>query len=363
MASDFGFHASESSFFYFVSYNTEDVDRVAEICQLLNAKGLPIWYDNGLPRDSFGESVIAEKIDKAQESIFFITRGIFEKARSRNRNEVFPFKEYDLAKRYKKKALIVILDEISDKDDVPYSLMAWWQEIDPKVRQGILAVNMSAAVIADAICKELGYDPSKVFSINDDIRFPTFNSCTDHPQFGDETQFVRIRKHGESEWLRSIGVSANKQYHIDVFFRNDANPQYNTSDYDHCGVAFRTAMYVDFPEYVNSKGGSIFVKIKADNMTKDVSDSVAIIVEGKDALRIRYVPGSAIIYNGWKANEQVLPSSLFSFRRGALLGMNELNGVIPGGDRYTGHVQFVLETKDTSSSSWPSEKASISADT
>ena len=114
MSTDFGFNAINEPPYFFVSYNTEDFERVAEICRLLNEKGLPIWYDEGIPHDSYWESVIVDKIFKCTEVIFFITKGIFEKGKTRNLDELFTYIEYDYAMEYKKKKLVVLLDEISD---------------------------------------------------------------------------------------------------------------------------------------------------------------------------------------------------------------------------------------------------------
>ena len=81
MACNFGFDADSTPGYYFVSYNTEDADRVKSICSHLNQAGLKIWYDGGIPHDSNWEGILAEKIDHCEEAVFFITKGIFEKAK------------------------------------------------------------------------------------------------------------------------------------------------------------------------------------------------------------------------------------------------------------------------------------------
>lgn len=155
MSTDFGFRATEEQDYYFISYNTEDADRVGEICRLLNEAGLPIWYDEGIPIDSYWESILAERIDHCKEAIFFITKGIFKKAQyKKTKNDIFTYREYDLARRYKKKILIVLLDEIEDSI-VPHSLMTWWQEIDPGVRQGVIAYNHNPDMTRDIILNAL----------------------------------------------------------------------------------------------------------------------------------------------------------------------------------------------------------------
>ena len=154
MSTDFGFKASESDY-YFVSYNTEDSERVGAVCRLLNQQGLNIWYDEGIPHDYFWESVLAEKISNCKEVILFITKGIFEKGHSRELNEIYTYKEYDLARIYKKTILFVWLDDISPQKDVPYSLISWWQEINPSKRQGLISINETSEKTAKKILAEM----------------------------------------------------------------------------------------------------------------------------------------------------------------------------------------------------------------
>ena len=48
MAHYFGFEPVEQPGSYFISYNSEDADRVAPIAKELHDRGVPVWYDRGL---------------------------------------------------------------------------------------------------------------------------------------------------------------------------------------------------------------------------------------------------------------------------------------------------------------------------
>ena len=355
MASDFGFKASTGNDYYFVSYNTEDTDRVSAICNQLHKEGLELWYDEGIPQDSYWESVIAEKIDNSKETIFFITKGIFEKGRKRQLHEIYTYKEYDLAKRYKKKTLIVTLDELDDKEDIPYLLMPWWQEIDPNVKQGIISVGESPQATARKIMKALGWKKDR-YSIYDEIDYPMFNSLNDHPTIGEERRFVHVRQAGETSWKRVIDVIPGRQYEVEIRYRNDASEKYNSSKYDCKGVARGTAVSVDLPVHA-SIDYPLAVRIFAENARSECSDAILLRSSDGSQPSINYVNKSAVIHNSGMANGSVLPTSLFSFK-GALIGTDALNGVVPGGDRDSGYIRFAFtaEKRDSEKKSGQERK-------
>ena len=52
MAGYLGFDATDSKPYIFISYNTEDQDRISRITKALRAYNVNIWYDNGIHRIS-----------------------------------------------------------------------------------------------------------------------------------------------------------------------------------------------------------------------------------------------------------------------------------------------------------------------
>lgn len=179
----------------------------------------------------------------------------------------------------------------------------------------------------------------------DDIEFPIFNSIVDHPEFGDERQFVKIRKHGDKQWKREVVLQDGAQYEVEIFFRNDALPKYNGKEYDRCGVAFRSCMAVYFPNEVTKKG-IISARIFAENSMGVPTDEVTVSVQGNTYIKLAYIAGSAVITNKWKANGSILSTNMFDYQKGTPIGLNELNGIIPGGDEFSGSIRFVLQASD-----------------
>ena len=177
---------------------------------------------------------------------------------------------------------------------------------------------------------------------NDDIRFPVFNSIVNHPEYGDEGQFIHIRALGGEQWSRNITIQDGMQYEVEVFYKNDALPKYNNEENNYCSVATKTTMAISVPSKL-SGDGKIIVKITSLNSQNEAIDEISLIAPNDDNRTINWILGSGKIYNKWKSNEQILPSWLFSYPEGALLGCNEVNGIIPGGDDYSGKVRFFLK--------------------
>lgn len=153
MSCDFGFDPTNGDDYYFISYNSEDADRVGAICRALNDRGLPMWYDRGLENGESWRTGLSEKIIGCREAIFFITRGIFEKARDRESGDVYTYTEFQKAEEYNKKRRIVWLDEVDHKD-VPRSLEIFWIKLN--ALHGLYTAGMKPEKVVEEILRALG---------------------------------------------------------------------------------------------------------------------------------------------------------------------------------------------------------------
>ena len=186
------------------------------------------------------------------------------------------------------------------------------------------------------------------FTMEAPASYPTFNSITDNPTIGDERDFVRI---GEidadvTELGNEVEVVPGRQYLVYVYFHNNASSTYNSSAYDNKGVAWRTRMSSAFSTVLTpEEKGTISATITAENSNPLSVWDEAYMTTSANKVLMRYVQGSAKIYNDWKTNGNVMPSSLFT-EDGTLLGLNALNGVIPGCEEYHGIVTYVLQAEE-----------------
>lgn len=151
MARYLGIDVVNEGKYYFVSYNSEDADRVSEYMTALHAKGLPMWYDYGIEIGDKWSNTIAGKISGSEAVIMFLSRQIFHKSES------FVHKEWEMARDFfDKKIYVIILDDI-DKKEVPIQYISWW--IDINHTQCISAPRYSVDECADKIIASLGYKP------------------------------------------------------------------------------------------------------------------------------------------------------------------------------------------------------------
>ena len=125
MAADFGFIPNEQPGSYFISYNSEDADRVAPIARQLHESGVPVWYDQGLVYGKSWKAQIARHIESCKAVILFVTKSLLQR-----REGSYAQIEYELATDdYDKTVYVAFLDEIKSRDVVTENKV-WWHEIN-----------------------------------------------------------------------------------------------------------------------------------------------------------------------------------------------------------------------------------------
>ena len=148
MATDLGVKVVNNGKYYFISYNTEDAQLVSKYLKAMDDAGLPVWYDNGIPRGEKWETIIAEKICGCESMIMFLSSNLFKKENS------FVKKEWSIAKKYNIQVYLVFLDNI-DEEKIPTRYDFWWTDI--KETQSILAYTMDINDCVKDILKYVGY--------------------------------------------------------------------------------------------------------------------------------------------------------------------------------------------------------------
>ena len=151
MARYLGVDAVDEGKYYFVSYNTEDQDVVAEYVKNIGARRVPIWYDYGLKVGSEWEASIAEHINGCEAVILFVSKNIFKKKSS------YVHKEYQMAiSFFTKPTYVIMLDKVENRD-VPIRYVSWW--IDLSNLQCIQAYeHESVNSCVDEIISAIGFE-------------------------------------------------------------------------------------------------------------------------------------------------------------------------------------------------------------
>lgn len=172
----------------------------------------------------------------------------------------------------------------------------------------------------------------------------TFNSIIDNAALGDERDFVRVAEADSGQAFTSeLEIQPDKEYIVYIYYHNDASEDYNDEAHNFVGIARDARVISYFPEQLKAgERGKIDGIISASNANPQSVWDEAYITATED-LTIEYVEGTAKIYNQWPTNETLLSEDLFT-GKGVLLGLNELNGVVLGCDKYAGQVIYRLKT-------------------
>lgn len=148
MSNYFGFEPTDEPNYFFISYNSEDVELISPI--LLGLKDiLPLWYDIGISYGEDWNQQIAERIEQAEAVLLFVTRGIFLKG-----TKSYVYKEYEMAKEFFGKKIHIIIMEQIKNSIIPKEMLAWWIEI--RHVQCIQGYQLSRSEIIAEIRKAVG---------------------------------------------------------------------------------------------------------------------------------------------------------------------------------------------------------------
>ena len=216
-------------------------------------------------------------------------------------------------------------------------------------RLKILSALSIAGLSLMSLTPVFAWGPERdTFTMESPATYPTFNSITNNPSIGDERDFVRIGEINAdvTDLKNEIEVVPGRQYLVYIYFHNNASSTFNDKAHNYSGVAVKSRMSSSFSTVLTpNEKGKITATITADNANPSSVWDEAYMTTSTDKVLMHYVAGSAKIYNDWKANNTVMPSSLFT-EQGTLIGLNALNGVIPGCEEYHGVVSYVLQAEE-----------------
>ncbi len=218
----------------------------------------------------------------------------------------------------------------------------------PKRTAGLLMI--AAAVIVPAVLWAWGPE-RPTYTVQNAAPHVTFNSITNNQRVGDERNFVRIREVATGTMFRDdVQLEAGKKYEVMVFYHNNAKTELNTkigADGKPVGVAQNVTARVQMPGRLDAGAtATITGFISASNATPGtVWDNARATTTS--AVALRYVQGSAkIASSNGAVNGAALSSNLLT--TGVKLGYNQLDGVLPGCNEYSGYItyQFAVDKPD-----------------
>jgi len=183
------------------------------------------------------------------------------------------------------------------------------------------------------------------YTMSTPAKHAVLNSLTDNAAVGDERNFVRIsEKSSGLPYRGNIIVEPDRQYEVYIYFHNNASSTYNDKEHDYVGVARDVRLSSVFPTSLKKGQEGLVRGTFSSTNTDPPSVWAGAYITATEDMTLHYVEGSAKIYHGWQANGRVLSVNLFS-KMGTFIGMNELNGVVPGCDDFSGQVVYTIQTR------------------
>ena len=217
-----------------------------------------------------------------------------------------------------------------------------------KFKKWPLVVGAVAAVVATALVPSAStwaWGPERTtFTMEHPADYVTFNSITNNNRLGDERNFVRVGEANSTDpYTDEVKVVPGKTYEVYIYYHNNAKSSLNASG---VGIANGVVLSAQYPSVINkaNKGKVSAIISSASATPTQVWDEAYFTTDSKENVKLRYVSGSAVIHNdGWGANGKVLPETLFG--EGTFLGLNELDGWLPGCSEYSGYVTYQLRAE------------------
>ena len=203
-----------------------------------------------------------------------------------------------------------------------------------KILKYFLSLLVTVTILITSPLSVFAWGPDReTFTMDEPAGFITFNSIEDNNnEVGNELCFVSAREYGTSNnWSDYVTVERGKKYVVRMYVHNNAAGNLSL-------IAENVKAFLNVP---NDWATKITVDgiVSSDNATPStVWDQTSF--ESDEVFALAYIPDSAKYYNN--AGVFNLPDSILT-SAGALLGYEQMDGLIPGCNGYSGYVTIILE--------------------
>lgn len=219
-------------------------------------------------------------------------------------------------------------------------------------RRAMLAgfiATAAAAIVPYASSSAWGPERT-TFTMNKPADYATFNSITDNPAVGDERNFVRVRDVNSGEKYRdSVAVVPGGEYEVYIYFHNDGKSSLNDSG-EGIAKGVKVTSALSSWKINSSQKVKVSAVLKAVNTKPlEVWDEAYFTTTSQNDVELRYIAGTAIIHNDYKANGSILSDEYLFGDDGVYIGENKLNGLIPACAEWSGYITYRIRADQASS--------------
>jgi hypothetical protein len=154
--------------------------------------------------------------------------------------------------------------------------------------------------------------------------YPVFNSYTNAPNYGNEQDFLNVRRLHAQAWSNGLAVTSGEEVVLRVYYDNDGDQ--GTEPQPGAATARDTRVTVLLP-HLRSREMNVAANITASNThPHTIGDTVTL--RSTKPFDLIYMPRTAYLWNRAYPHGLPLPNNLFD--TGTSIGYEKMNGTIAG---------------------------------
>jgi uncharacterized repeat protein (TIGR01451 family) len=210
-----------------------------------------------------------------------------------------------------------------------------------RVPKKSIGFALALAVIGASAASAYAWYPNRqTFTVQNPAPYPTFDSITNNPNYGDERTFFDAKNATNTNsggYADDNTVTDGETVLMRMYVHNNAASNLNASGQ---GIAHNTRVRVYVPT-ATAKNLRSNAYISSSNATpQQVSDSTDL--HASQPFSLSYVPGSAVTYNNAHPKGMALSDSIVS-SNGAPIGYQQTDGNVPGCFQYVNIVTIKVK--------------------
>ncbi|MBQ2096226.1 MAG: toll/interleukin-1 receptor domain-containing protein, partial [Firmicutes bacterium] len=206
--------------YIFVSYSHQDQRIVSSIADRLERSGYSIWYDRDIQPGSLWDDTIKNRLKDSSVVLLFISSHFVRSD--------YCLLELKLALEQKKPIVPLYLDGAKFEEDLQRQIDRIQNiAISPTTYDECLQRLQKLDPIQKCLGKFSATPPGpdrEYYSNGSVIDRITFNSIKDHPVYGDETRFLRVKLPGSDTFSpqASVKLRPGQTYEFELLIHNNA---------------------------------------------------------------------------------------------------------------------------------------------
>ncbi len=332
----------------FVIYPHEHKAIVSKFVDELQDRRVNVWFNSQIEEcDWYWDDLLMEALKSSSVVFVFISKHFVEAA--------YCSREFDAAVEGGKTIIPVLLEEGVVLPEQMETKLNQSKHLSPldcshgyiySVIDQICEDDVIKAISTDSYCSS-GYGPKRrIYSKDEMCDHRVFNSIKNHPKYGNEQEFLRVKVPGSEsyETCRRLFLKPGREYEFEIIVHNCADYDLNQT-----GVAIANSVIasVKLPEMIRpSKIGEV-VALIGSSTTKPpaVWDSITLCCDRP--IFIKFLHGTAVFERAYDGFRRVMPTDLFS-DLGTYISDFTRSGepLVPGGDKYAGRILFKIRTSE-----------------